>query len=378
MRVTLVFPSHVLMPGGGARVAIEYSNYLAQHGHEVNLIFPRSIGLEAESLRDRTRFFLDWWKARASAAVRRLIGKSALPWTPVDPRINLLFVSGLDPRLIPNADAIFATFWLTAESVIAYPASKGQKFYLIQGYEIWGGPKERVDATWRLPLHKVVVSDWLYKLGKTFGAQRLRHIPNAVDHRHFRIVEPTRSRQLGILAIYHPQPIKGSHDSLSVFRRLHERHPDVSISMFGPGPRVAEIPDWIKYFQNPSQDLIRDLYNQHAIYVGASYSEGWALPPAEAMACGCAFVGTNIGGFRDYAIDGRTALLSSPGDHDALFENLCRLIENPELLSRLQKAGTEFIRQFTWERSGALLEDYLDEVVAPDHLDSSMAAKSAV
>jgi L-malate glycosyltransferase len=377
MRVTFIFPSHAFVPGGGSRIVTTYANYLAQHGHEVNLIFPCKIGLEPESLRERTRLIQHWWKARASAAVRRSMGKSALRWMPIDPRVNLSFVPGLDPRFIPDADAIFATFWLTAEYVNTYPAPKGQKFYLIQGYETWAGPKERVEATWRFPMHKVVVSDWLYDLGKKLGAHPMRHIPNAVDHQHFRIVDTSSPRPPGIVAVYYFHPMKGCQDSLSVFRRLHQRYPDVRISMFGTDRRRRELPDWIEYFQNPSQDLIRDLYNRHAIFVSASYSEGWSLPPAEAMACGCAFVGTDSGGLRDYAINGRTALLSAPGDRDAMFENLCRVIENPELLSRLQKAGTEFIQRFTWQKSGAQLEVYLNEIADPDHRDHAMAANRA-
>jgi len=202
----------------------------------------------------------------------------------------------------------------------------------------------------------------------------MRHIPNAVDQRHFRIVNTSGSRQLGIIGVYNFQPMKGSQDALNVFRRLHQRYPDLRISMFGTDRRGSEIPAWIEYFKNPSQDLIRDLYNQHSIYVSASYSEGWALPSAEAMACGCAFVGTDSGGLRDYAINGRTALLSSPGDRDAMYENLCRVIEDPDLRSRLQKAGTESIRQFTWEKSGALMEKYLQEVVERDQREKRCSA----
>ena len=377
MRITFVFPLHAFTPSGGARVVCEYANYLTHRGHDVDLVFPRSIGLDSESLRVRTTVIREWWEALLSASVRRLVGKPSLRWMPLDRRINLLFVSGLDPRFIPEADAIFATYWRTAEYVIGYPPSKGRKFYLIQGYEIWAGPKERVEATWHFPMNKVVISHWLYDLGKRLGAQSLRHIPNAIDHKHFHVVNATRPRRNGIISVYHFQPMKGSQDCLNVFRRLHDRYPELRITMFGTDRRAPEIPDWIGYFQNPSQDLIRDLYNQHSIYVSASYSEGWALPPAEAMACGCAFVGTDSGGLRDYAINGRTALLSAPGDRDAIFENLCRVIEDPELRSRVQKAGTEYIRQFTWQESGAQLEKYLREVVDPYHFEGARAANRA-
>ena len=132
--------------------------------------------------------------------------------------------------------------------------------------------------------------------------------------------------------------------------------------MFGAQPRGPEIPDWIDYFNNPSQDaLVRDVYNQHAVYLSASLAEGWALPPAEAMACGCAFIGTDIGGFRDYASDGDTALLSPPRDRDAMLQNLVRITEDAELRARIQRRGTENIQQFTWVAAGSALEEYFIE-----------------
>lgn len=91
--------------------------------------------------------------------------------------------------------------------------------------------------------------------------------------------------------------------------------------------------------------------------------EGWGLPPAEAMACGCVFVGTDSGGCRDYAINNETALLSPPRDQKSLLDNLCRVIENRELRRTLQERGTAFVRTFTWERSGAALEQYIHDVV---------------
>jgi len=372
MRVTFVHPMHALLPGGGGKVVHEYANYLAQHGHTVNVIFPRpsNIDPESKSLRFRAWQIGDWWKARTDAAVRRLLGKSALRWMSIDPRVNLLFVTGLDSRFIPDADAVFATYWRTAEFVAEYPSTKGEQFYLIQHYEIWAGPKERVDRTWLAPLHKVVISQWLYEVGRSLGATRMRYITNAIDHEQFRVIPRKKLTELGVLSMYHSVPWKGAEDVIAVFARLHERFPNLRVSMFGLDARPPQIPDWMEYLRNPSPDGLRDLYNSHSIYVGASRAEGWALPPAEAMACGCVFVGTDIGGFRDYAINGRTALLSSPGDRNAMFENLCRVLEDPELLGRLQKAGTEYIRQFTWEESGARLERYLNEVVERDHCET--------
>ena len=113
--------------------------------------------------------------------------------------------------------------------------------------------------------------------------------------------------------MYQRSPWKGADDVLAIFASLHERYPNLRMTMFGLDARPPQIPDWIDYVRNPRADHLRDRYNAHGIYVGASREEGWGLPPAEAMACGCAFVGTDIGGFREYAINGLTALLSAPG-----------------------------------------------------------------
>jgi glycosyltransferase involved in cell wall biosynthesis len=130
--------------------------------------------------------------------------------------------------------------------------------------------------------------------------------------------------------------------------------------MFGTTCRGADIPNWIQYHQNPPQDiLVRDIYNEGTVYLAASLTEGWPLPPAEAMACGCAFVGTDSGGCRDYAKHGITALLSPPGDRDALLTNLCRIIDDRSLAAEIQESGTAFIQKFTWDRSGSMLEAYL-------------------
>ena len=49
------------------------------------------------------------------------------------------------------------------------------------------------------------------------------------------------------------------------------------------------------------------------------------MPPAEAMASGCAVVCSNIGGHLDYAINRETALLFEP-------ENIEEIVEKIELL----------------------------------------------
>jgi len=84
------------------------------------------------------------------------------------------------------------------------------------------------------------------------------------------------------------------------------------------------------------------------------------MPAMEAMACGAAVCTYDNGGCRDYAIDGRTAVVAPRRDVDALAWGLARLVEDAELRRRIARSGQEFVRtQFDWERATARLESLL-------------------
>lgn len=356
-RVNFLLPAYYPEPIGGYLVVYEYANFLARRGHRVTIIYPRR---HYES--DPAQSLLQPLKDRVRITARLRRNKPLVPWFDFHPHVKLTLTPDLQARNIPDADVTVATAWQTAGAVEALPASKGKKFYLIQHHEIWSGPKHKVDATWLMPMKKIVISKWLQDLGSELGANDLHHIPNGLDFTRYRVITPPEKRPISVLSLYHHHSFKGVPDAIAVLKSFHDQFPNIPVSMFGTPPRGEDIPDWINYFQNPAQDvLIKDIYNSHAVYLGASLAEGWALPPAEAMACGCAFVGTDIGGFRDYAMNGQTALLSPAGDCAALLQNLCAVVRDPELLLRIQRRGTSNIQQFTWDSSGAALERYLKE-----------------
>ena len=71
----------------------------------------------------------------------------------------------------------------------------------------------------------------------------------------------------------------------------------------------------------------------------------------EAMACRCSLVTTNTGGCLEYAINGKTALVSAPRDVSALSLNLIRLLEDETLLKSLSEDGYHRINEFNWEEN---------------------------
>jgi glycosyltransferase involved in cell wall biosynthesis len=240
---------------------------------------------------------------------------------------------------------------------------KGEKCYFIQGYESYHAAKDLVDDTWRAPLHKVVIAKWLVGLGKDLGCGELTYIPNAINHELFRLTQPIESRSRQVSMLFSTTQIKGAADGIEALRIVREKYPDLRAVFFGVSRAQSWIPTWAEYHRNPPQDfLVREIYNKSSVYLAPSWTEGSPLPPAEAAACGCAVVATNIGGFREYIEHGVTGLLSPPKDPAALAANICRLLSDEQLRVRLAKAVNHLIAGSDWERSTTLLEGFLKSV----------------
>jgi glycosyltransferase involved in cell wall biosynthesis len=360
MRITFVMPRFDPKPVGGFKVIYEYANQLAARGHEVTVVHPRS-------LPNASRYpqSLSEVRHRLSEKLSRtpsLIFIPQVPWHVMDHRVKLISVPYPSSSNVPDADAVVASFYLNVEYLIHYPHSKGEKFYLVQHHEGWAGPVAREQAALRAPVRKIVISRALYEhaIGLGIPADQLIYIPNGIDHIKYRVLCPIEGRRAKVAMQYHPFPIKGAKDGIYALQLARANSPTLEAVLFGVFPRPQSLPPWIEYHEDPPQEeLVDKIYNGSRIYLCPSWTEGFHLPPAEAMACGCAVVSTDIGGVRDYAEDGVTALLSPPQNPDALAQNITRLLQDDELRMRLAKAGHERIQEFTWKRSINLFEQLI-------------------
>lgn len=340
-------------PSGGFRVVYEYANRLAELGNQVSIVHPRTIHSQTgliEGIKKRL------WKYKLNLLNRRLIR-----WFDVDDDVNLILATDLSEQNIPDADVIFATASDTAFSVAAYSASKGRKFYLVQSYETWNLPEDKVQAGWKLPMHKIVVSRHLQRIADSFGERwRTSFIPLGIDLSLFRLLTPINERgelRVGMLA--HPNEVKGTRDGLAALEIVKAKHPDLQVALFGTEPRLDFIPDWMSYERLPTAERLVELYNSCRIFLNPGRAEGWGLPAAEAMACGCAVVSADNGGIHEFAVDGQTALIAPIQRPDLLAEKILALIDDDELRRRLALAGNQSIKQFSWEQAVNSLQTVL-------------------
>jgi len=357
MKITFVLPGYPWRPRGGTKVVYEYANHLVSRGHAVSIVHPRYMRNWRKVMDFRA------WLLRQAARLYGCFYKPKIKWMKLDRRIQLLWVPEPTANFIPEGDVVFATYWTTAEYVVDYPMNKGAKYYLVQDFYPYLGEKIKLETTWRYPLRKVAISKWIGALMVAAGIpeKEIRVISNGIDHQHFHLLNDIESRPRNITMMYNKLSYKAPEDGIKVLEKVKIKYNDITAVCFGPGKRPRILPDWIKYYSKVGEEKLVEIYNSSNIFVSSSLVEGFALPPAEAMACGCAVAATDSGGIREYAENEVNTLLSKPSDIEALARNIIRLIEDDALRIRLAKKGYEKIQSFTWERSTSLLEQFLNE-----------------
>jgi len=151
---------------------------------------------------------------------------------------------------------------------------------------------------------------------------------------------------------------KGVDYSVPALNRLLQSHDRLTVTFFGAGvpedavlsrfdpviaARVHVMP---RYEHENLPDLLRDFQ----VLLFPSLTEGFGLAAVEAMACGLAAIVSRIPGIADRLEDGVNAIIIPPKDQTAIEEAVCRLIGDPDLLTKLRKAGYEFAQNYSWRR----------------------------
>ena len=353
LKITFVLPGTGRVPIGGYKVVYEYANHLSRKGHMVTVVHPARGCSQQMHLSDYAKNAFRYFEISLGRAFR------PDAWFQIDPNVKLLCVPGLSGRWIPEGDIIIATAWFTAQWAKTYSCTKGKRFYLIQHLETWDGNEEEVLATWKAPLQKIVISQWLLKIANNLGEKAV-YIANGLSADEFQIdIRPEERASNSIMMLYHESSWKGTADGLEALFIARMQNPKLSIALFGTSKRPELLPKWIEYYYRPERPLLRSLYNQAAIFVAPSLTEGWGLPPSEAMLCGAAVVATDIGGHREFAFHNQTSLLSPAKDPQRMADNILHLINDSETRVRIAKCGNEYIQQFTWKRASEKFEEVI-------------------
>jgi len=362
MRITFLLS--VASLSGGVRVVATYARLLQQRGHTVAIV---SIPARKPTLRER---------------LRRLFRTGGW-YGPVPPTGSHVDGSGVDHRIldhhrpiveadVPDADVIVATWWETAEWMSGFSDRKGAKVYFLQGYEVYDWlPSDRVRATWRLPMHKIVVAKWLADIAeKEYGQTDVSLVPNSVDHDEFDA--PPRGKQsvptVGLM--YSHLALKGCDIAIEAYRLAREQLPQLKMRAFGT-PAISSslpLPSSAEYVRQPSRETLRQIYAGCDAWLFASRHEGFGLPILEAMACRTPVIGTPAGAAPDLLADGG-GVLPDGYDPQAMAEAIVSVCSMDEpSWRRMSDEAHQAARRCSWEDMTDLFEAALRKaVVEADH-----------
>jgi glycosyltransferase involved in cell wall biosynthesis len=114
---------------------------------------------------------------------------------------------------------------------------------------------------------------------------------------------------------------------------------------------LGEIPSDVILPGYIPDEFLPALYRGAEAFVYPSLYEGFGLPALEAMACGTPVLTSNTTSIPE--VTGSAAVLVDPTSVEAIACGLQRLLTDPNLRTRLEKAGIERAQLFTWERTAS-------------------------
>jgi glycosyltransferase involved in cell wall biosynthesis len=353
MKINFLVPTTGIT--GGIRVIFEHANNLSAWGHDVTIIYPYILergANKAEILKGKIK--------QLRRKILSLFGENKIKWFNLNDKIKIIRVPDLSANRIPSAEATIATANQTADWLADYPEDKGKKFYFIQDYESWTRSKDKVDTTWKLPLKKIVITSGLKKLAEEKFKENIAGVVyDGIDPKKFYNDEKRFNQKKKILMMYHILEKKGFMDGMKAYTIAREKHPEITLTLFGAYKYKNKLAENVEYFYQPSAEKLRELYSISDIFLWPSREEGFGLPPLEAMACKCAVVSTDTGAIRDYAIHDQTVLIVQPKRPDLMAEEMIKLIESEEKIKQISLNGFKMASEFTWEKSTKKLIEIL-------------------
>lgn len=146
---------------------------------------------------------------------------------------------------------------------------------------------------------------------------------------------------------------KGCFDIPAVLERVKEHCPDVKLVMAGDGGmeqvkgafiekgllEAVSFPGWVR--GRAKEQLLQE----SGIFLFPSYHEGMPMAVLEAMAYGMGIVTTSVGGIPQLIQDGESGFLTTPGDTEAMAEDVSKLIQDGELCRSMGGQARETVKQ---------------------------------
>ena len=204
------------------------------------------------------------------------------------------------------------------------------------------------------------------------GRENAKLIPMGVNPDQFQkttqIVNLRKKLDLNgevILSVGRLIDLKGTDYLIKALVKVFSAFPRAKAIIIGSGPRKnhlrkltqdLHLSENIIFIDKVSQaDLVKyyslaDVFVLPSIINQAGETEGFGVVLLEAMACGLAVIGSNVGGIPDIIADEETGLIAQQKDPLHLGNQIVRLLSDMQLREKLARKAQRLIRaKFSWE-----------------------------
>lgn len=353
MKITFVVPS--LNLSGGLRVVAKYAELLAK-SHQVSIVSPAA---PKPTFKQQLKTWLAWKGYAFDSGFDDIYFQNA------DYQVSVIDgVEIISDDHVPDADVVIATFWLTAFWVATLAASKGAKFYFVQGDErqFIGCDPSLVAETYYLPFYQITISHWLMAmLERDFSAKQVALVPNSIDHHLFYAAPRAKQAKPTIGFLYSEAAFKGVETALAVIAAVRQKLPEVQIISFGGVlPKTMRLPADCVFNLKPAQAELRHLYANCDVWLCCSTNEGFGLTVLEAMACRTPIVSTRCGGPEDFVEENKSGYFAAVDDVTGLADAVVRVLAATQTdWQALSDKAYEKAKSYSWRQATMLFEKAL-------------------
>lgn len=173
---------------------------------------------------------------------------------------------------------------------------------------------------------------------------------NAVDVTRFRSTPPAATTGPTVLFVGRHEPRKGLGVLLDAFELLPD---EVQLWVAGEGPETEELrrrhtDERIEWLGRVSEtEKIARLRAADVFCAPSLHGESFGIVLIEAMAAGTPVVASDLPGYANVARAGQDALLVPPGDAEALAAAIRSVLDDPGLADRLRTSGSARAEEFS-------------------------------
>lgn len=382
MKIALVSPYDLAVPGGVNSHISHLAAYFTARGHDVRIIAP------ASDVRGLSPLAIVIGRPRAIPAGGS-IARMAMSPRLAEPVRRVLAEEQFDIVHVHEPLVSFMTIqflrFSEAVNVGTFHAARES------GARLYTYTRRLLKHCFRRLDGKIAVSQAAAALIAPHFPGYYNIIPNGVDIRRFAGAEPLpelMDGMLNVLSVGRLEKRKGQRFLLRAFAAVKAKRPDARLIIVGGHNEralrayqrwVAEhgLRDVIFAGYVSDEQLPRYHRSAHVFCAPNTGNESQGIILLEAMAAGCPVVASNIGGFAGVVTHGVEGLLVRPKDADALAAALQQLLEDSRLRQTMGERAREAAEQYSWERVAQRVLSYYERLLYERQSSRAGGAKVA-